>query len=156
MAAATRRSRTELAPNHAVLYGVLTLAALSVIGAIISVASDLSPTLLDAMGPRGRLSIPLPMTIAQIAMALAAVSSRRTAAMIGSGFIAAALFAGVISGFFDGGYADERLTAFERIYQVTFIAALTVVGAIAAMRFLHAMRATSRSRDYDPERPRAL
>lgn len=143
MAVATRRSRTALAPNRAVLYGVLTLAVLSVIGATISVASDLSPTFLDALGPRGRLSIPLPMTIAQIAMAVAAGSSRRTVAMIGSGFVAVALFVGVISGFFDGGYADERLTAFERVYQVSFIAALTVVGAIAAMRFLQAMRARS-------------
>ena len=138
MAVATRRSRTALAPNRTVLYGVLTLAALSVIGAIISVASDLSP-------------IPLPMTVAQIAMAVAAGSSRRILAMIGSGFVAAALFAGVVSGFFDGGYADERLTAFERVYQVSFIAALTVVGAIAAMRFLEAMRAASPSRDH--ERP---
>ena len=39
MAVATRRSRTALAPNRTVLYGVLTLAALSVIGAIISVAA---------------------------------------------------------------------------------------------------------------------
>lgn len=143
MAVATRPSRTALAPNRAVLYGVVTLAALSVIGAIISVAGDLSPTVLDAMGPRGRLSIPLPMTIAQIAMAVAAGSSRRIVAMIGSGFVAVALIAGVISGFFDGGYADERLTGFERVYQVSFIAALTVVGVIAALRFLQAMRATA-------------
>jgi hypothetical protein len=145
MAVATPRSRTALAPTRAVLYGVLILATLSVIGAMISVASDLSPTLLDAMGPRGRLSIPLPMTIAQIAMAVAAGSSRRIVAMIGSGFIAAALFAGAISGFFDGGYGDERLTVFERVYQVSFVAALAVVGGIAAARFLKAMRATSRS-----------
>jgi len=151
MAVDARRSRTALAPNRTVLYGVLSVAALSVIGAIISVASDLSATFLDAMGPKGRLSIPLPMTVAQIAMAVAAGSSRRIVAMIGSGFVAAALFAGVISGFFDGGYADERLTTFERVYQVSFIAALTVVGAIAAMRFLEAMRAASPSRDH--ERP---
>lgn len=140
MAAATRQSSIPLVPRAAVLVGVLVLAALSVIGALISVAEDLSPTLLDAMGPKGRLSIPLPMTVAQIAMALAALSARRPVALIGSGFIAAALLAGVISGFFDGGYGDERLTTFTRGYQLSFILGLTVVGVVAGTRFVQLLR----------------
>jgi len=38
--------------------------AISVVGAVISVTGDLSPDLLDATGPEGRLSIPLPMIAA--------------------------------------------------------------------------------------------
>jgi hypothetical protein len=129
-------------PSRAVLYGVLTLAVLSVAGAVISVAGDLSPNLLDAMGPHGRLSIPLPMMMAQVILAVAAGSRRRPVALIGSGLVAAALLAGVVSGFFDGGYGDDRLTTFERVYQVVFVSALAVVGIVAAMRFWQVLRRT--------------
>jgi hypothetical protein len=131
-----------VAPSRAVLYGILAVAALSVGGAVISVAGELSPNLLDAMGPDGRLSIPLPMMAAQVLLATAAGSTRRRVALIGSGLIAAALLAGLVSGFFDGGYADDRLTAFERVYQVTFVGALAVVGVVAAARFWRVLRST--------------
>jgi hypothetical protein len=130
-------------PSRAVLYSLLVVAALSVCGAVISVGGDLSPSLLDAMGPDGRLSIPLPMMVVQVVLAIAAGSTRRLVALIGSGLLAAALLAGVISGFFDGGYADDRLTTFERAYQVTFIGALVVVGVVAARRFWQVLRSTS-------------
>ena len=143
MTVATRQPRvTTVAPSRSVLYGILAVAALSVGGAVISVAGDLSPSLLDAMGPEGRLSIPLPMMVAQVLLAIAAGSTRRLVALIGSGLLAAALLAGVISGFFDGGYADDRLTAFERAYQVAFVGALAVVGVMAARRFWQVLRST--------------
>jgi hypothetical protein len=100
--------------------------------------------MLEAMGPDGRLSIPLPMMVVQVALAFAAGSRRRPVALIGSGLLAAALLAGVISGFFDGGYADDRLTAFERAYQVTFVGAFAVVGVVAATLFWKVLRSTSR------------
>jgi hypothetical protein len=137
------RRVTTVAPSRSVLYSLLAVAALSVGGAVISVAGDLSPSLLDAMGPHGRLSIPLPMMVAQVLLAVAAGSRRRPVALIGSGLLAAALLAGVVSGFFDGGYADDRLTTFERVYQVTFVGALAVVGVIAARRFWQVLRSTS-------------
>jgi hypothetical protein len=140
MALANDINRTVIAPSRTVLYGVLSLAVLSCLGAVISVAGDLSPNLMDAMGPEGRLSIPLPMMVFQIAMACAAATRRRSLVLVGSGTIAVALLLGVISGFFDGGYADDRLTAFQRGYQVTFIASLVVVGVIAASRFVRVLR----------------
>jgi hypothetical protein len=143
MTAPTHHTGPVLAPSRAVLYGVITLATLSLIGAAVSVASDLSPTLLDAMGPTGRLSIPLPMMLAQVALAVAAGSARRPVALVGSGMLAGALLLGVVSGFFDGGYADHRLTGFERAYQVGFVLALAVVGTLAAARFVRALRAGS-------------
>ena len=144
MTVASRQPRVvAVAPSRSVLYSLLAVAAMSVGGAVISVAGDLSPSLLDAMGPDGRLSIPLPMMVAQVALAFAAGSGRRLVALIGSGLLAAALLAGVISGFFDGGYADDRLTAFERAYQVTFIGALAVVAVVAATRFWRVLRCTS-------------
>ena len=144
MTVASRQPRiTTVAPSRSVLYSILAVAALSVCGAVISVAGDLSPSLLDAMGPHGRLSVPLPMMLAQVVLAFAAGSTRRPVALIGSGLLAAALFAGVISGFFDGGYADDRLTAFEQAYQVTFVGALAMVAVVAATRFCQVLRSTS-------------
>lgn len=140
MTVETVEHRSQVAPSRAVLYGVLTLAALSFGGAVVSVAGDLSPSWLDAMGPDGHLSIPLPMLAVQVALALAAGTRRRRLAMAGSAMLATALFVSVISGFFDGGYADDRLTGFERAYQLTLVAALTVVGVIAAVRFSRVLR----------------
>ena len=127
-------------PSRTVLYGVLALVAISVVGAVISVTGDLSPNLLDAMGPEGRLSIPLPMIVAQISLGYAAGSCRRRVALVGSGLLAVALSLSVISGFFDGGYADDRFSAFERAYQLFLVAALTAVGALAARRFWQVLR----------------
>ena len=144
MTVETAERRAEAAPSRAVLYGVLTLAAISVAGAVISVAGDLNPTLLDAMGPDGHLSIPLPMIVVQVALAVAAGSRRRRLALIGSGLLAAALSVSVVSGFFDGGYSDDRLSAFERACQVTLVAALTIVAVVSAVRFWRVLRSSDR------------
>lgn len=135
------RDLTTTTSDRAVLGGVLGLAGLSVGGAFVSLSSGLSPTFLEAMGPVGRLSIPLPMVAFQVVMALAAGSRRRRLALAGSGAVALTLLAGVVSGFFDGGYGDPRLSAFERAYQVVLIGGLVGVGAIATARFLRVARA---------------
>ena len=134
------RRTVALQPSRTVFYGVLALVAISVVGAVISVTGDLSPDMFDAMGPEGRLSIPLPMIAAQISLGYAAGSCNRRVALIGSGLLAVALLASVVSGFFDGGYADDRFTAFERAYQLFLVAALTTVGVLAAARFRRALR----------------
>lgn len=140
----TAERRAAVEPSRTVLYGVLMLAAISAAGAVISVAADLNPSLLDAMGPEARLAIPLPMIVAQVVLAVAAGSGRRRLALIGSGLLAAALFVSVISGFFDGGYSDDRLTAIQRGYQLILVAEVTVVGVVAAARFLQVLRSSDR------------
>lgn len=136
----TIAARPAVPPSRTILYGILTLAAMSVLGGIISVVSGLSPTMLDAMGPVGRLSIPLPMIIFQIVVAIGAGSRRRPFAIIGSALIALALLAGVVSGLFDGGYADDRLNAWERAYQVSLIGTIGAVGVLAVVRLVRVVR----------------
>ena len=121
--------------RRSVLVAVLAITALSLFGAVIAVTGDLSPGYSAALGPEGRLSIPWPMSLAQLVMAAAAASRRRPLALAGSGFIAVALLLGVVSGFFDGGYADEALTGAQRAYQVGFVALLAAVGLLAVLRF---------------------
>lgn len=120
---------------------VATLTALSLLGAVVAVTGDLSPDYATALGPEGRLSIPWPMSVAQLVMAAAAASRRRPLALAGSGLVAAALLLGVVSGFFDGGYGDDALTGPQRALQVTFVLALTVVGVLAVLRFRDVLRA---------------
>jgi hypothetical protein len=119
---------------------VVTLTALSLLGAVVAVTGDLSPDYATALGPEGRLSIPWPMSVAQLVMAAAATSRRRPVALAGSGLLAVALLLGVVSGFFDGGYGDDALTGPQRAYQVAFVLALALVGALAALRFRDVLR----------------
>jgi peptidoglycan/LPS O-acetylase OafA/YrhL len=114
---------------------VLALTTLSLLGAVVSVRGDLSADYGSALGPDGRLSIPLPMSVAQLVLAVAAASRRRPVALAASGLVAVALLLGVVSGFFDGGYGDDALTGPQRTFQVGFVIALTVVGVLAALRF---------------------
>jgi hypothetical protein len=134
------RTGTADRSRWAVLAGVLALAALSVVGAVISVRSGLADSLGEAMGPTGRLSIPWPMICAQLLAGVAAASSRRWVAVVGSGFVALATTLGVVSGFFDGGYADDRLTGAEHVFQWSFVALLAVVALVAARRLVAVLR----------------
>jgi len=132
-------ARTGL-DRYGTLVGTLVLATISVVGAVISVRSDLADDLLDAMGPVGRLSIPLPMLVAQVVAGVASTSLRKWPVLIGTGFVAVTTATGVISGFFDGGYAEDRLTAFERTYQMLLVIALVVVALVAVRQYVRNLR----------------
>src|SRR5689334_21764202 len=68
--------------DRRVLVGVLGLAVLSLVGAWISVAGGLSDDVWEAMGPTGRLSIPIPMMVAQVVVAWVASGTRRRPALL--------------------------------------------------------------------------
>jgi hypothetical protein len=127
-------------PSRTVLYAVLVSTAVSLVGAVISVRADLSSTYLDAVGPDGHLSVPLPMTAFQLLAAVAAGSRRRGIALLGSGLLAVAVTLAVISGFFDGGYADDRLDPVQRAYQVALVSTLCAIAFLAALRFIKVLR----------------
>ena len=132
--------RGVVTSTRTVLYAVLVVTAVSLVGAVISVRAGLSPTYLDAVGPEGFLSVPLPMTVFQILTALAAGSHRRRLALFGAGLLALAVTLAVVSGFFDGGYADDRLSSTQRGYQMVLVVSLCVVAVLAAVRFKRVWR----------------
>lgn len=131
--------------SRTAVYGVVAVTAVSLVGAAISVRARLSPTYLDAVGPHGYLSVPLPMTAFQIITALAAGSRRRSLALLGSGLLGLAVTVAVVSGFFDGGYADDRLGSAQRAYQRVLVLSLCVVAVIAETRFLRVWRSGVRT-----------
>ena len=92
------------------------------------------------MGPEGRLSIPLPMLAAQVVAGVASASLRKWPVLIGTGFVAVTTAVGVISGFFDGGYAEDRLTGLERTYQMLLVVALVVTAVVALRQYVRNLR----------------
>jgi uncharacterized membrane protein len=119
---------------------VLAVTAVSLVGGVISVRGDLSSSYVDALGPDGHLSVPLPMTAFQVLTAFAAASRRRGVALVGSGLLTLAVMLAVASGFFDGGYADDRLDAAQRAYQVLLVLSLCVLVVVGAVRFVRVLR----------------
>ena len=141
--AATTRQRSAPTANprdRRVFVGAVVLAVLSVGGAIISVAGGLSSSIWDAMGPTGRLSIPIPMMLAQLAAAWAGGSSRRWLALVASALLALVEPICIMSGFYDGGYSDPDRSPLHVAYQLLFVAAIAVVGVLAALRFSSLLR----------------
>jgi hypothetical protein len=134
MVVAAHVERGSVGSSRAVLYAVLVSSGVSLGGAALSVHTGLNPTYLDALGPQGFLSVPLPMMLFQVVTALAAGATRQGVAMLGSGLLSVAVSVAVASGFFDGGYADDRLGWAQRAYQMTLVASLSVVAALAVTR----------------------
>jgi hypothetical protein len=126
--------------SRTALCAVVVVTAVSLVGAVISVQAQLSPSYLDAVGPRGYLSVPLPMTAFQVITAAAAGSTRRSLALLGSALLGLAVTLAVVSGFFDGGYVDDRLDSAQRTYQMVLVLSLCVVAVLAANRFLRVWR----------------
>jgi peptidoglycan/LPS O-acetylase OafA/YrhL len=141
--AATTRQRsmpTSTPRDRRVFIGAVVLAVLSIGGAIISVAGGLSSTIWEAMGPTGRLSIPIPMMLAQLAAAWLAGGSRRRPALLASALLALVEPICIMSGFYDGGYTDPDRSLLDVAYQVVFVAAIAVVGVLAGLRFRSLLR----------------
>ncbi len=126
--------------DRRVLVATVMLAAVSVGGAFVSVAGGLADTLLDAMGPTGRLSIPVPMMLGQLIAAWVASRRRRRPALVASALLAVVAPVCIVSGFFDGGYSDPARTAAHTAYQVLLVTTIGVVGALAARRFSRVLR----------------
>ena len=140
-ATAEERSAPTATPrDRRVFVGTVVLAVLSVAGAIISVAGGLSSTIWEAMGPTGRLSIPIPMMLAQLAAGWLAAGSRRRPALVASALLALVEPICIVSGFYDGGYSDPARSPLHVAYQLLFLAAIAIVGVLAALRFVSLLR----------------
>jgi hypothetical protein len=126
--------------NRSLIGCVAALVVVYLVGAAIAVDHGLNPTYLDALGPNGRLAAPIPMIVLQLVAVALAVSSRRGVALTGSAVLALACSIAVISGFFDGGYADSRLSPFDRVYQFTMIAGITVLAVLGLITFTRRLR----------------
>lgn len=120
--------------------GAVALAALSLGGALLSVAGGLSDTIWEAMGPTGRLSIPVPMMLAQLLAAAVAGGRRRRPALVASALLVLVEPICIASGFYDGGYSDPARSHLQVAYQLVFIGAIALLGGLALRRVVRLAR----------------
>ena len=130
--AAPRRDRRPLT-------AVVAVTGVSLAGSVLSVATGLSPTWWDAVGPTARLSVPLPMNVALLVLGVLAAGTRRRVALVASSLLALACTLAVVSGVFDGGYAAQ-LAPVERVTQAALVLGLVAVAVLAGRRALHLRR----------------
>lgn len=120
--------------SPSVLVGTMALALVSLGGAWLSVDGGLSDDVWQAMGPRGRLSIPVPMMLAQLVAATVAAGRRPRPALVAAVLLAVVEPVCIVSGLFDGGYTDPDRTTPQIAYQVFFVGMIALVGVLAARR----------------------
>lgn len=110
---------------------VAGLVGLDAAGGLLAVADGINGPR-DAWGSAARLAAPWPMIVAQVGLTALAVGSRRRAAVAASALLSLACLVSAVSGFFDGGLADERLAPRHRAFQAVLVGWTAVAGVLAA------------------------
>jgi len=140
------RGTVATRPERLLVPAVAAVTVVSLAGSLVAVATGLSPTWADAVGPTGRLSVPLHMNLALVVLALLTLSTRRRVALAAAVLLALACTAAVVSGLFDGGYAAE-LAPLERLVQVALVLTLGALAVLAARRAVRLRTRRGRGRD---------
>jgi hypothetical protein len=109
------------------------LVATDALGGVLAVANDVN-TWGSAWSAGALLAAPLPMIAAQVLCTVLAVRSGRRWAAVPAFLLALACFVSVVSGFFDGGLANDALSGPLVAFQVVLLAVTGVVGAAAVLR----------------------
>jgi hypothetical protein len=129
------------ASGRPVLIGAVALIAIDIVGGVLAVSSGVN-TWGEAWGSRALLAAPLPMMVAQLILAwLAARNVRPPIGLIAAIVLALACLVSAISGFFDGGLANEELSGGLVAWQVFLLTATAVVGVLAILRARELRRA---------------
>ena len=122
------------ASGRRLLVATVILAAVDAIGGLLAVASDVN-TWGEAWGSQALLAAPLPMVAAQLVLAwLAARNARPPVGVVAAVVLALACLVSAISGFFDGGLANEELSGGLVVWQVFLLTVTAVVGFLAIDR----------------------
>ncbi len=116
------------------LLATVVLIAIDVVGGILAVSSGVN-TWGEAWGSRALLAAPLPMMVAQLVLAwLAARNVRPPVGLVAAIVLALACLISAVSGFFDGGLANDELSGGLVAWQVFLLTATAVVGVLAILR----------------------
>jgi len=124
-----------------VFLGAVALIVIDIIGGVLAVSSGVN-TWGEAWGSRALLAAPLPMMIAQLLLAwVAARNLRPPVGMVAAIVLALACLVSAISGFFDGGLANDELSGGLVAWQVFLLTATAMVGVLAILRARELRRA---------------
>src|SRR5688500_476529 len=131
---------TTDATGRRLLVATVILVAVDVIGGILAVSADVN-TWGEAWGSKALLAAPLPMMVAQLILAwLAARNVRPPIGVVAAIVLALACLVSAVSGFFDGGLANEELSGGLVAWQVFLLTVTAVVGLLAVGRARHLLR----------------
>jgi hypothetical protein len=115
------------------------LVVTDLVGGVLAVAAEVN-TWAEAWWTEALLAAPVPMIMVQVVLTLVAVTSARWFAALAAALLALACLVSVVSGFFDGGLADDALTPALSAYQVFLLVVTTVVGVLAVRRVVEILR----------------
>ena len=122
------------ASGRPVLLGTVALIVIDIIGGVLAVWSGVN-TWGEAWGSRALVAAPLPMMVAQLLLAwVAARNLRPPVGLVAAIVLALACLVSAISGFFDGGLANDELSSGLVAWQVFLLTATTAVGLLAILR----------------------
>jgi hypothetical protein len=113
--------------------GTAALVVTDVAGGLLAVAGDVN-TWSEAWGGEALLAAPWPMILAQVLLTWVATRKDGRLAVVAAALLAAACLVSAISGFFDGGLGNDRLSSGLVAFQVFLLAVTATVGILAALR----------------------
>lgn len=125
---------TSTGSGWPLLLGTVALIVIDVFGGVIAVSSGVN-TWGDAWSSQALLAAPLPMMVAQLVLAwLAARNVRPPIGLVAAIVLALACLVSAVSGFFDGGLANDELSGGLVAWQVFLLTVTAGVGLLAISR----------------------
>jgi hypothetical protein len=118
------------------------LVVVDLVGGLLAIGSDVN-TWGEAWSGDALLAAPWPMILVQLVLTWLATRNDGVLAVVAASLLALACLVSAISGFFDGGLANDELDAGLVAYQVFRLAVPATVGVLAALRAVAARRTTA-------------
>jgi hypothetical protein len=118
---------------------VAALVTVDLAGGLLAVAADVN-TWAEAWGGKALLAAPAPMIAVQLLLTWLAVRRPGRGAAAAAGVLALACLVSVVSGFFDGGLANDSLDGPLVGFQVFLLLVTGTVGVLALTRARAALR----------------
>lgn len=122
-------------------WGTAGLVLTDLVGGVLAVSQDVN-TWSEAWGSKALLAAPLPMIAGQVVLTALSVRGRGRWAAVPAGLLTTACAVSAISGFFDGGLGNDRLSPGLVGYQVLLLAVTGGVAVLAAARARALLRST--------------
>ena len=118
------------------------LLVVDLVGGLLAVDADVN-TWGEAWSGAALLAAPWPMILVQLLLTWLATRGDGRVAVVAASLLALACLVSAISGFFDGGLDNDRLSDGLVGYQVFLLAVTATLGVLAALRAVAARRTTA-------------
>lgn len=128
----TCRRRTAH-PDLPLPTAVGALVVIDLVGGMLAVAAGVN-TWTEAWGSAALLAAPVPMVLAQVGLTWLSFRLPGRWVALPVALLALACVVSVVSGFFDGGLGNDKLSGWLVAYQGMLLTATGVVGVLAAVR----------------------